>query len=170
MLSIFKFRNKCYKQLVRAGKVEEKNGVICLVSISLPKLWSLNCLKINIFFAILSSPQQEIEVYKSNLHNMYLNDLVTLFQKMLLFMLWLTVLEILFLSRKILLNFCWVSISFAILIATISWSVAQNPIDHIIFLESVMRAFRYTYVNCFSRLRFLAKFSTELQKMIFWTI
>ena len=41
-------------------------------------------------------------------------------------------------SREILLNFCWVGIFFDILIANISWTVAQNPINHIIFWVSVM--------------------------------
>ena len=71
-------------------------------------------------------------------------------------------------SRRILLNFCWVSIFFDILIANISWTVAQTPINHIIFWKSVMRTFRCIYVNCFNRLRFLAEVSTKLQKMHFF--
>ena len=92
----------------------------------------------------------------------HLKGLVTYFQKMVLFiMLWLTVSEIsefseIFLSRRILLNFCWVSIFFDILIASISWAVAQTPINHSIFWKSAMRTFRCIDVNCFNRLRFLA--------------
>ena len=71
-------------------------------------------------------------------------------------------------SRRILLISCWVSIFFDILIANISWTVAQTPINHIIYWKSVMRTFRYIYVNRFNRLRFLAKVSTELQKMHFF--
>ena len=70
-------------------------------------------------------------------------------------------------SRRILLNICWVSIFFDILIANISWAVAQNPLNHIIFWKSVMRILRYTYINCFKRLRFLAEVSTKSKKMHF---
>ena len=44
-------------------------------------------------------------------------------------------------------------------------TVAQTPIRHIIFWKIVIRTFRSIYVNCFSRLRFLAEVSTKLQKM-----
>ena len=44
----------------------------------------------------------------------------------------------------------------------------QIPINHTIFWESVMRTFKYIYVNCFSRLRFLAEFRAELQKKCFF--
>ena len=71
-------------------------------------------------------------------------------------------------SRQILLNCCWVSIFFDILIANISWTVAQTPINHIIFWRSLMRTFRCIYTSCFNRLRFLAENSTKLQKMNFF--
>ena len=79
-------------------------------------------------------------------------------------------------SQRTLLNFCWVSILFYILIANISWRVAQTPVNqyvaqtpvhHIIFWKSVMRTFRCIYVNSFNRLRFLAEVSTKLQKSTF---
>ena len=69
---------------------------------------------------------------------------------------------------RILLNFCWVSIFFDILIANISWTVAPTPINHSIFWKSVMRTFRCIYVNCFNRLRFLAEISTKLQRKHFF--
>ena len=65
-------------------------------------------------------------------------------------------------SRRILLNFCWVSIFFDVLIVNISWTVAQTPINHSIFWKSVMRTFRCIYVNRFKRLRFLTEVSTKL--------
>ena len=68
---------------------------------------------------------------------------------------------------RILLNFCWVSIFFDILIANISWTVAQTPKRHIIFWKTVIKTFRSIYVNCFNTLRFLAEVSTKLQKMHF---
>ena len=70
-------------------------------------------------------------------------------------------------SRNILLNFCWVSTFFDILIAYISWTVDQTLINHIIFWKSIMRNFRGRYVDCFNRLKFLAEVSTKLQKMHF---
>ena len=70
-------------------------------------------------------------------------------------------------SRRILLNFCWVSIFFDISIANISWAVAQTPINYIIFWKIVMRTFRIININCFNRLRFLAEVNIKLQKMHF---
>ena len=69
-------------------------------------------------------------------------------------------------SRRILLNFCWVSIFFDILIPYISWTVAQTFIT-ISFSKSVMRTFRCIYVNCFNTVRFFAEVSTKFQKMHF---
>ena len=40
----------------------------------------------------------------------------------------------------------------------------NKPINHIIFLKSVMATFKSIYVNCFNRLRFPAEVSTNLQK------
>ena len=73
-------------------------------------------------------------------------------------------------SQRILLNFCWVSIFFDILIVNISWKVAQTPINHSIFWKSVMRTFRCIYVNCFNRLRFLAEVTTNCKKCTFLDI
>ena len=73
-------------------------------------------------------------------------------------------------SRRILLNFCWVSIFFDVLIVNISWTVAQTPINHSIFWKSVMRTFRCIYVNCFNRLRFLAEVTTNCKKCTFLDI
>ena len=100
---------------------------------------------------------------------MHLKDLVTRFQKMLLFtMLWCFE-DISVWNRTTLLNFCWVSIFFDILIANISWTVAHTPINHIIFWKTVIRFLRSISVNCFNRLRFLTEVSAKLQKMhFFW--
>ena len=62
-------------------------------------------------------------------------------------------------NRRILLNYCWVSIFFYILMANFSRTVAQTPINHIIFWKSLMRCI---YVNCFNRLRFFVEVSTKL--------
>ena len=103
---------------------------------------------------------------------MHLKGLVTHSQKMVLFtVLWLTVLRnfvkfllsqhLFLIFSGILLNFCWVSIFFDILI---SWTVAQTSINHIIFWKTVMRYFSCIYVNCCSRLTFLPQVNTNLQK------
>ena len=82
-------------------------------------------------------------------------------------MLWRTVSEILKVwSRPILLNYSWVSIFFDILIANNSWTLAQTPINHIIFKKSVMRTFRCIYTSCFNRLRFLLR---TAQNCKIWT-
>ena len=71
---------------------------------------------------------------------------------------------------RILLNFCWVSIFFDILIANISWTVAQTTTNHNIFWKSVMRTFRCIYVNCFNRLNFLLRSAQNCKNALFWTI
>ena len=70
-------------------------------------------------------------------------------------------------SRGILLNFCWVT-SLVILIANISWTVVQTPINYIIFWKSEMRTFRCKCVNCFNRLWFLADVRAKLRKFHFF--
>ena len=71
-------------------------------------------------------------------------------------------------SRRILLNFCCVSIFSDILIAKISWTVAQTLINHTIFWEKVVRTFRCIYVKCFNRNRFPAEVSTKFQEIPFF--
>ena len=58
--------------------------------------------------------------------------------------------------------------TFDILIANISWTVAQTPKSHTIFWKTVIKTFRSIYGNYFNTLRFLAEFSTKLQKMRFF--
>ena len=62
----------------------------------------------------------------------------------------------------------WQSFFFDILIANISWTVAQFLIRHNIFWKTVIKTFRSIYVNCLNTLRFLAEVSTKLQKMHFF--
>ena len=95
--------------------------------------------------------------------------LVIHFQKRVLFIMpWLTVSEILCMKSTNILKFLLSQHLFDILIANISWTVAQNPINHIIFCKSVMRPFRCIYVNCFNKFRFLAEVSTKLQEIHFF--
>ena len=65
-------------------------------------------------------------------------------------------------NRRILLDFCWVSIFFDTLMTNTSWMKTQTHMKHTIFWKSVMRTFRWIYLNCFNRLRFLAEVSTKL--------
>ena len=69
----------------------------------------------------------------------------------------------------ILLSFCWVSTFFDILILNFLWAVAQTTIKHTVFWKSMMRSFRWKWINCFNRFRFLAEVSTNLKTMhYFW--
>ena len=116
-------------------------------------------------FSILYWPQQKKLSMLKQFTYMHLKGLVKRFQKMLL----LTMLtDISVSNRKTLLNFCWVSIAFDILIGNISWAVAQSLINNIIFWKTVIRYFRSIYVNCFHILRFLAEVGAKLQKMHFF--
>ena len=140
-------------------------GLFVYFPCSLLELWSWYRLKMTFFCNFVHTSALEsikaIYIYASERSRYALSENCIVYYAMTYFFG-----DIRVLSRKILLNFCWVSISFDISIATFSWTVAQNPIDHIIFWKSVMMTFLYTYANCFNRLRFLAKFSTKLQKKI----
>ena len=70
-------------------------------------------------------------------------------------------------SGRTLLNFCWVSIVFDILIASISWTVAHSPINYTIFWKSIMRNFRCIYVKCFTRLFFFLSPAQNWKKCTF---
>ena len=152
-------------QVGKAEKVDEKNAVIFLVFMFPFWVMTLKLSK-KCTFSILCWPQKKNLSMLMQFMYMHLKRLITRFQKMLLFtMLWLNVLEICVWNRRALLHFCWFSIA---LIANISWSVAQTPINHIIFWNTVIKIFTSIYVNCFNRIRFLAEGSTKLQKMHFF--
>ena len=150
-------------QTVRSEKVDEKNGVICLVSMFPSWVMVLKLSKkvhFLQFCADLSKKSKSIEaiyIYASERSRYALSENGIVYCAMTYYFGDISVW-----SRRILLNFCWVSIFFDILIANISWTVAQTPINHSIFWKIVMRTFRYIYVNCFNRLRFLAEVSTKL--------
>ena len=69
-------------QTVRAEKVDERNGVICLVSMFLPELWSLNGPKKCIFCNFVLTSARNISPFKQLIY-MLLKGLITLFQKMI---------------------------------------------------------------------------------------
>ena len=137
------FQMEYYKQI---GKDRWKNGVIYLVSM-LPSWVMVRELSKKCFFCnfVLTSARNLSRLKQFTYRD--LKGLVTNFQKLVLFiMLRLTVSEVwVFEIEEFLRNFCWFSIFFDILIANISWTVAQTPINHSIFWKSVMRTFR-TYM------------------------
>ena len=51
-----------------------------------------------------------------------------------------------------------------ILIAHVSWTVAQTPITHIIFWKTVIKTFRSIYINCFNILSFLLRSAQNCRK------
>ena len=150
-------------QTVRSEKVDEKNGVICLVFMFPLWVMVLNLSKMVHFLqfgADLSKKSTSIKgiyIYESESSRYALSENGFVYYAMTScfgdISVW---------SRRILLNFSLVSISFGILIANISWTVAQITISHSIFWKNVMRTFRCVYVNCFNSLRFLAEVSTKL--------
>ena len=132
------------------------------------ELWSLNWLKKCVFLQFCadlskkSKPINVIYIYASERSCYELSENGIVYHAMIYHFGGIRVW-----SRRISLNFCWVSIFFDILI---SWTVAQTPINHIIFWISVIRTLyaRCIYVNYFSKLRFLAEVSTRLQKIHFF--
>ena len=109
-LSIFKFRNEYYKQLDRK-KVDEKNGVICLVFMCPSWVTVLKLSKKVHFFqfcADISKKSRSIKViyiYTSGRSHCALSEKGTVYYAMdYCFR------EISICNWKILLNFCWVSI------------------------------------------------------------
>ena len=136
----------------------KKNGIICLVSMFPFLSCSKKCTFCN--FALTSARNRIICMWKVSLST---------FRK------WYCLLcyDLLFrrhygLKLKNFVKFLLSQHLVNSLIANISWTVAQTPINHIIFWKSVMRTLRCIYLNCFNRLRFLAEVSTKLQKMHFF--
>ena len=150
-------------QTVRSEKVDEKNGVICLVSMFLSGVKVLKLSKkvhFLQFCAELSKRSKSIKaiyMYASERSRNTLSENGIIYCAMTYYFGDISVW-----NQRILLNFWWVSIFFDILIINISWTVAQNPLNHSIFWKSVMRTFRCIYANCFKRQRFLAEVSTKL--------
>ena len=129
ILSIFKFRNICWRQGLKS---RWKNGVICLVPMFPPFILQ--------FCADLSKKSKSVKaiyIYASKRSRYALseNGNCLLCYELLLRRYYSV-------NSKILWNFYWVSIFFDILIPSISWMVAQTPINYIIFWKSVMRTFR----------------------------
>ena len=153
----------------RSDKEDEKNEVICLVSmfpswVMVLKLYKkMHFLQFCTDFSKKSKSVKGIYIYasKRSRHTLAENGIVY-------YVMTYCFGDISVWSLRILLNFCWVSIFFDTLIANISWTVAQTSVNDTIFSKSVMRTLRCIYVNCFNRLRFLAEVSIKLWKMHFF--
>ena len=169
----FQFQKSILQTAVRSEKVDEVIGVICLVS-TFPSWVIVLKLSEKVHFLQFCADHSQkfmsikgIYIYASERSRYALSENGIVHYTMTYcfgnISVW---------SRRILLNFSWVSIFFGILILNISWTVAQTTINfsciYSIFWKSVMRTFRCIYVNCFNRLRFLAEVSTKLQKMHFF--
>ena len=165
-------------QIIRAEKVDEKIGSFVKFSCSLPELWFLNshfCVFLwqsafLRFYADLNKKSikviKAIYVYASERYRYALSENNIVYYAMTYcfggIRVWI---------RRTLLNFCWVSITFDILIANISYTVAQTPRNHVIFWKSVMRTFRSIYMYIASTdLGFLLMSAQTCQKCTFWTV
>ena len=112
-------------QIVRSEKVDEKNGVICLVSMFPSWVMVLKLSKkvqVLQFCADLSKKSKSIKatsMYASERSRYALSENGIVYCAMTYYFgdisIW---------SQNILLNFCWVSIFFDIVIVNISWTVA----------------------------------------------
>ena len=121
-------------QTVRSGKVDRKNGVICLVPMFPSWVKVLKSSK-NVHFlqfcAVLSKKSKSIKaiyIYACERSRYALSENGIVYYAMTY-----CFEDISVWSRRILLNFYWVSIFFDILIANISWTMVWTPINHTIF-------------------------------------
>ena len=144
-------------------KVDEKNGVICLVSKFFSWVMVLKLSKKVHFLHFCAYRSKKSRSIKAIYICVSGRSRYTLPENgIVYYAMTYSFGDISIWSWRILLNFCWISIFFDILIAYISWMVARTPINHTIFWKIVMRTFRCIYVNSFNRLRFLAEVSTKL--------
>ena len=123
---IFKYKNEL--QTVRPEKVEEKNGVIYLISM-FPSWVMVRKLSKKVHFlqfcADLSKKSKSIKaiyIYASERSRYALSENGIVYYAMTYYFEYISVW-----SRRILLNFCWVSIFFDILISNISSTDPYKP-------------------------------------------
>ena len=156
---------KWMSQTVRAEKVDGKNGVIKLVSIFPSRVMVLklskkviSCLKFCADLSKKSKYFKAIYIYISERSRCALSENGIVYFTMIY-----SFGDIKVWSQKTLLNFCWISMFFDLLITNILWA-ARTPINHTIFWKSVI-SFKYVYGKFFRRLRFLAEVSTKLYEI-----
>ena len=134
-------------QTVRKEKVHEKNGTICLAFMffSLVMVLKLSkkvhCLQFSADFRKKFNCNKAIYLYAFERSRYALSENGIVYCAM---------------------NFSRASLFFDILFS-ILWTVAQAPINQIIFYKNVVRNFRCIYVHRFNRFRFLAEVSIQLQ-------
>ena len=149
-------------QTLRSEKVDEKNGVICLVSMFPSWVMVVKLFKKVIFCNFVLTSTRNLNLFKQFTY-MHLKGLVTLSENSIVYYaITYHFGDISVWSWEILLNFCCISIFFDIIIVKFSWTVSQTSINHIIFWKTVMGTFRCIYVNCFNRLKFVKNFCTKL--------
>ena len=125
---------KWMSQLIIAEKLDGKNGVIYLVSISPFRVMVLKLSKNVHFFQFWANLNKKskyikaIYIYASERAPCILSENVIVYNAMIY-----CFRDIRVWSWINLLNFCWVSIFIDILIASISCTMAQTPINHTIF-------------------------------------
>ena len=143
---------KWMSQTVRAEKVDGKNGIICLVSMLPSRVLALKLsekVQLLQYCADLSKKSNYIKtiyIYASERSRCALSENGTFYYVMIY---WFG--DIRVWNQRSLINFCWASIFFNILITNNSWTVAQIPLNHTIFWKSVMRTFRCTYGKLLSQ-------------------
>ena len=125
---------KWMSQTIRTEKLDGKNEVICLVSIFPSRVMVRKLSKKVHFFQYsddLSKKSKYIKaiyIYAPERAPWILSENGIIYNAMIY-----CFRDIRVWSRINLSNFCWVSTFFDILIANISWTVAQTPINHTIF-------------------------------------
>ena len=159
---------KWMPQTIRAEKVDGKNGVSWLVSIFPSRVMVLSLSKkvqYLQFCADLSKKSKYIKaiyIYATEMARCALSENGIVYYAMIYcfgdIRVW---------SQRTLLNICWVSIFFYILIANISWTVSQTPIN-IPFSETVWWELSDAYMEITSRdLDFLLRSAQYCMKYTF---
>ena len=129
-------------QTFRAEKVDEKNGVLCLVSKFRSWVMVLKLSKKVHFLQFCADLSKKskyfkaIYTYASERSRYALSENGIVYYAATYYFgdirVW---------SRKALLNFCWASIFFDILIANISWTVDQTPTNNITCIYELSHAY-----------------------------
>ena len=114
-------------QSLRSEKIDQKNGVICLVSMFPSRFMVLKLSKKMHFWNFLLTSVRNLSLLKQFTY-MHLKGLVMHFQKMVLFIMLIYCFGYISVwIRRIFSNSCWFSIFFDISIANVSWVVAPTP-------------------------------------------
>ena len=155
-------------ETVRLEKIDEKNWIICLVSMFFSWVMVLKLSKKVQFLQFCadltkkSKSNKAIYIYACERSRYALSENGIVYYTMTYCFGGIRVWR-----WKVLLNFCWVSIFFDILIANISWMVAHISMNHIIFWKSLMITFRCIWL-ALTDLVFLLMSAQNCKKWIFF--